>query len=114
MKYTARFVFWHYDEFDTTLANIYDIAVITNDPDEALKTAQERLERETANYSNPGSTDLISITDESGVMRVSSNGQLILLPEKDYDKLPESFCNTGETFFIIDETGVRMRFPKPR
>lgn len=115
MKYTARFVFHHYDEFDTTLADIYDILVETDSPSEALKVAKEIFMKETKIYSSPGSTDFVSLTDENGVIYILSNGQLIVLPKEDYDKLPKRFCSNGETFFVVGKDKIpKMRFPLPR
>ncbi len=47
MKYTARFIFYHYDEFDTTLANIYDILIEANQPSEALKIGRKIVSEQT-------------------------------------------------------------------
>lgn len=114
MKYTARLVFYHYDEFDTTLANVYDILVEADGPSEALESAQEILAEETKIYSSPGSTDFVSLTDENSVVYILSNGQLAMLPKEDYDKLPKTFCNTGETFFVVDRDKIpKMHFPRP-
>lgn len=114
MKYTARFVFYYYDEFDTTLANIYDILVETNSPPEALKAAEEILTEKIKIYSSPGSTDFVSLTNANEVIYILSNGQLVVLPKKDYNKLPKSFCNTGETFFAVGEDQIpKMRFLLP-
>lgn len=113
MKYIARFVFYHYDEFDTTLANIYDILVETNSPSEALKAAEEIFPEKTKISSSPGNTDFVSLTDENEVIYIRLNDQLVVLPRKDYDKLPKSFCDT-ETFFIIGKDRIpKMRFPFP-
>ncbi len=43
------------------------------------------------------------MTDENGIVYVLSNDQLILLPQENHDKLPKTFCNTGETFFVVDK-----------
>ncbi|MEW6408256.1 MAG: hypothetical protein AB1465_06235 [Patescibacteria group bacterium] len=111
MKYIARFVFYHYDEFDTTLANIYDILIEADQPSEALKIGRKIVSEQTEIYSSPGNTDFVSLTDENGVISVLSNGQLVILPKEDYDKLPRSFCNTGETFFIVEQDKIpKMRF----
>lgn len=114
MKYTTRFVFYHYDEFDTTLANIYDILVEADQPSEALKIGGKIVLEQTKIYSSPGNTDFVSLTDENGVVYVLSNDQLILLPQENHDKLPKTFCNTGETFFVVDKDRIpKMRFPEP-
>jgi hypothetical protein len=130
MKYVARFVFFYYDEFDTTQANVYDILVEADSPSAALENAMEILPELTKAYS-PGPTDFISLTDENGVIYVSSlarkgyygeslplssSSQLVILPKEAHDKLPKTFCNTGETFFVVDSSDKlpKMRFPLPR
>lgn len=130
MKYTARFVFWYYDEFDTTLANIYDILVEADSPSVALEIAMEILPELTRMYSMPDGTNFISLTDENGIIYVSSwsqkdyygerlplssSTQLVILPKENHDKLPKTFCNTGETFFVVDSKDKlpKMRFPFP-
>lgn len=115
MKYTARFTFYYYDEWDTTLCNIYDILVEANSHFEALEAAKEILAGETKTYSSPGSTDFVSLIDENGVIYILSNGQLVVLPKKDYDKLPKSFCSNGETFFVVDRDKIPKKcFPEMR
>ena len=130
MKYTARFVSWSYDEFDTTLANVYDILVEADSPPAALEIAKGVISEKTKVYSCPGGTDFISLTDKNGIIYVlslsrkgyygeslplSPSSQLVILPKEAHDKLPKTFCNTGETFFVIDGDKIpKMRFPSPR
>lgn len=112
MKWTARFVFWYYDEFDTTLANIYDVLVEAKSPSEAFEVAEKIVSEQTKIYSWPGATDFVSLKDENEVVYVLSNNRLVVLPEENYSKLPKTFCSTGETFFVIGSDKIaRMRFP---
>lgn len=110
MKYTARFVFYHYDEFDTTLANIYDILVQANNPAEAFKKAEDVLAEQIKIYSFPGSVDFISLIDENKTIYVLSKRKLVVISEEDYEKLPKKFCDTGETFFVVEkDKNVKIR-----
>lgn len=128
MKYKVRFVFYYYDEFDTTLANIYDVIVRATNPYEALDIAEKIVLAETRKYRWPGYTEFISLTDENELVYVSSlvpknyfgvrlpiplDNRLVVLRSEDYKKLPKTFCFSGETFFIIDEDKVmKMGFSK--
>ena len=115
MKYTVRFVFYYYDEFDTTLCNIYDVSVNSDNPLDAYNIADDIVLEKTKNYSNPGDTYFISLTDENGVIYVFSKNQMIVLPKDKYEDLPKSFCSNGQTFYTVDEKKeVKFRLPETK
>lgn len=85
MMYIVRIVVWYYDEFDTTLCDIYDIALTAQSETEAQQRAEERLALE-PKHSNPGRTEFIGIVSNRA----------------DYENLPKDFCSNGQTFFAIN------------
>ena len=99
MKYTARFVFYYYDEFNVTFCNIYDITIRENSPLEAIKSAEKIVKLASRHYDAPNNIYFISLTDEKGAIYVLSKNQPVILPEECYEKLPKSFCKNKEIFF---------------
>lgn len=88
MKYIVRIVVYYYDEFDTTLCDIYDVALTAQNASEATSRAQDRVSLE-PKHASPGSTDLVGAVSN----------------QADYKNLPKIFCSNGQTFFSIDMDG---------
>lgn len=109
MKYIARFVFYYYDEFDTTCANIYDILIEAAFPYQAFKIGKAIVECEAKKYYWPGQIEFISLREKNRKkIYVLSNNRLVELPKKEWNRLPTKFCHNRETFFFI----VKDRVPK--